>query len=254
MQFYGWSHVSKLRKPVDASRKQSSSGFHCYQLVCVFSEIALASSPLNFFLLLSGTSVLLTIFLLHWAVLLTPGANFLLVGQLAASGRRSTACTAALGVTTVTITWATLAILGIGLIISAHPLIRQVFQVAGGGYLCYLGLKLWRSQGGGTSIELNIGKWAAFRLGFFSNLLNPKTALFFCSVFGTSLPAHPSTLLVASAVALVYLNALVWYLFLALAFSHSRIQAGYNRYRGPFNKVSGAMMGGFGLKLVWTAL
>jgi threonine efflux protein len=199
-------------------------------------------------------SVLFTIFLLHWAVLLTPGANFLLVGQLAASGRRSTACAAAFGVTTVTITWATLAILGIGLIFSARPLIRQVFQVIGGAYLGYLGLKLWQSQGAGSaSIELNLGKWAAFRLGFFSNMLNPKTALFFCSVFGAALPANPGTLMATSAVALVYLNAVVWHLFLALAFSHPQIQAGYNRYRSPFNKVSGVLMGGFGLKLLLSA-
>ena len=200
-------------------------------------------------------SVLITIFLLHWAVLLTPGANFVLVGQLAASGQRSTACAAAFGVTTVTLTWATLAILGIGLIFSTHPTLRKGFQIAGGIYLGYLGLKLWRSQSAdAASPKLNLAKWAAFRLGFLSNLLNPKTALFFCSVFGTALPAAPGLLMVMSAVGLVYLNAVVWHLFLALAFSHPRIQAGYNRYRAPFNQVSGLMMGGFGLKLIWSAL
>ncbi len=200
-------------------------------------------------------SVLLTIFFLHWAVLFTPGANFVLIGQLAASGRRSTACAAALGVTTVTLTWATLAILGIGLIFSTHPTLRKGFQIAGGIYLGYLGLKLWRAQAADAAApQLNLAKWAAFRLGFLSNLLNPKTALFFCSVFGTALPPTPSTLMLASAVALVYLNAVVWHLFLALAFSHPRIQAGYNHYRAPFNKVSGLLMGGFGLKLIYATL
>ena len=41
-------------------------------------------------------SALLTIAVLHWLVLILPGANFLLVGQLAASGKRSTAYAAAL--------------------------------------------------------------------------------------------------------------------------------------------------------------
>jgi hypothetical protein len=49
-------------------------------------------------------STLLTIAVLHWLVLVIPGANVLLVGQLAASGKRSTACVAALGITTVTLT------------------------------------------------------------------------------------------------------------------------------------------------------
>ncbi|MFT6591775.1 MAG: threonine/homoserine/homoserine lactone efflux protein, partial [Rhodoferax sp.] len=34
-------------------------------------------------------SALVTIALLHWLILIIPGANFLLIGQLAASGKRS---------------------------------------------------------------------------------------------------------------------------------------------------------------------
>lgn len=201
------------------------------------------------------TSVLLTIFFLHWAILLTPGVNFVLIGQLAASGQRSTACAAALGITTVTLTWATLAILGIGLIFSTWPALRKGLQIAGGIYLAYLGLKLWHAHAAAAAApQLNLTKWAAYRLGFVSNLLNPKTTLFFCSVFGTALPPTPGVVMLISVVVLVYLNALVWHLFLALAFSHPRIQAGYNRYRAPFNKVSGLLMGGFGLKLIYTAL
>ena len=37
---------------------------------------------------------LITIAVLHWAVLILPGFNFLLIGQLAAAGKRSTALAA----------------------------------------------------------------------------------------------------------------------------------------------------------------
>lgn len=196
-------------------------------------------------------STLLTIGFLHWLVLLLPGANFLLVGQLAASGQRSTACVAALGVTTVTFTWASLAILGIGLVFNAHPAWRQALQLAGGVYLCHLGYKLWRTQGktsNTANIELSHG--AAFRLGFITNILNPKTALFFGSVFATALPTNASLALVVSAIALVYLNALVWHLFLALAFSHPRVQAAYARHTALLGKLAGVLVGAFGAKLI----
>lgn len=200
-------------------------------------------------------SALLTIAVLHWVVLLTPGANFLLVGQLAASGKRSTAGAAALGITTVTFTWATLAIMGIGIIFSAHPALRQFLQIAGGIYLCHLALKLWRSKDNGTVVrERELGHWAAFRLGFITNVLNPKTALFFGSIFATVLPAQPSVLMTAAAVALVYTNALVWHLFLALAFSHPQAQAVYTKHLRHFNRVAGAMVGAFGGKLIWSTL
>ena len=200
-------------------------------------------------------SVLLTIALLHWVVLLVPGVNFFLIGQLAASGQRSTACAAALGVTTVTLTWAILAILGIGIVFNAHPALRQAFQLAGGAYLGYLALKLWRAKATQVSQQpLKIGRWGAFRLGFVTNVLNPKTALFFGSVFASVLPANPSVFMIATAVALVYFNALVWHLFLALAFSHPPIQTAYGRHRNNFNKVSGALLGAFGTRLLWTTL
>ena len=200
-------------------------------------------------------STLLTIAVLHWLVLVIPGANVLLVGQLAASGKRSTACVAAFGITTVTFIWATLAVLGIGFVFGAHPMWRQALQTAGGVYLCYLGWKLWRSKGAAThSSELHLSAFAAFRLGFFTNILNPKTALFFGSIFATALPAHASVAVIASAVALVYVNALVWHLFLAVTFSHPRFQAAYARHLALFSKVSGAMVGAFGVKLIFSTL
>lgn len=200
-------------------------------------------------------STLLTIGFLHWLVLLLPGANFLLVGQLAASGKRACACAAAFGVTTVTFTWATLAILGIGLIFNAHPAWRQALQVAGGVYLCHLGWKLWRSQGmTANTAGIQLSNWAAFRLGFITNILNPKTALFFGSVFATALPANASLVLVASAVVLVYLNALVWHLFLAVAFSHPRVQVVYDDNMALFSKLAGVLVGAFGAKLILSTL
>ena len=89
---------------------------------------------------------LLTIAVLHWAVLILPGFNFLLIGQLAASGRRSTAMAAVVGMTTATLLWALLAVAGVGIVFTAHPVIRQLAQVAGGLYLLVqpAGGKWWR--------------------------------------------------------------------------------------------------------------
>ncbi len=196
-------------------------------------------------------TILLTIALLHWVVLLTPGVNFVLVSQLAASGHRKSALLAALGVTVVTLTWATLAILGVGIVFSTHPALRQFFQIAGGLYLCYVALRLWQSAGSTQSVaHERPTHWAAFRLGFLTNILNPKTALFFGSVFATALPHNPGIPLALAAVGLVYANALAWHVFLALAFSHPRVQAGYARQVGRLNRLSSALVGAFGVKLL----
>lgn len=194
---------------------------------------------------------LVSIALLHWAVLLVPGFNVVLIGQLAAGGSRATALLAVLGMTTGTLIWSSLAVLGVGAVFSAHPQLRFAAQIAGGVYLLYLAVKLWRS-GAATAEQAPTtpSKAAAFRIGLLTSLLNPKIALFYGSVFATSLPPSPSLLHVASAIAVVYANSVVWHTSLAYLFSQRGVQRIYVRNYARLTKASGAMVGAFGLRLL----
>lgn len=198
----------------------------------------------------------LTIAVLHWVALVTPGVNFVLILQLAAGSPRSVSLSAAAGITTVTFLWALLAILGMGAAFSAHPALRQAFQIAGGAYLCYVAWKLWRSPAAVTTEvkAVTTRRAAAFRMGFITNVFNPKTALFFGSVFATALPPSPGPAVLAGAVLLCWFNAVVWHVFLALAFSHGRIQSAYRRGRLAFNRGAAALVGAFGLRLLSNTL
>lgn len=198
----------------------------------------------------------LTIAVLHWVALVTPGVNFVLILQLAAGSPRSVSLSAAAGITTVTFLWALLAILGMGAAFSAHPALRQAFQIAGGVYLCYVAWKLWRSPAAvATEVRaVTTSRRAAFRMGFITNVFNPKTALFFGSVFATALPPSPGPAVLAGAVLLCWFNAVAWHVFLALAFSHGRIQSAYQRGRTVFNRGAASLVGAFGLRLLATTL
>lgn len=196
-------------------------------------------------------TTLLTVALLHWLVLITPGANVLLISQLAASGHRASACHAGVGIGVVAAVWALLAILGVNSLFALHPSLRLAVQIAGGIYLCYIAYKMWRS--GSPAEEQRIGQfapWTAFRMGILTNITNPKSALFFGSVFAAALPAEAEPLLLAAAVMLVFVNALVWHIALALALSHSAVQAGYTRYRKLLNRVCAGIIGAYGLRFL----
>ena len=88
---------------------------------------------------------LATIALLHWVVLVISGISFLLIGRLAAGGRRSTAFAAVAGMTSASLAWALPAVMGIGIVFALHPALRQFVQVGGGLYLLHLAFKLWGS-------------------------------------------------------------------------------------------------------------
>ncbi|NRF72140.1 LysE family transporter [Aquincola sp. S2] len=200
-------------------------------------------------------TTLLTIAVLHWMMLVTPGANVLLVSQLAASGHRRSAYFAGFGVSAVALGWALLAILGVQAVFAAMPQLRLALQIAGGVYLLYVALRLWRAGGSGDGAAGGaIAAGAAFRLGFLTNVMNPKSALFFGSVFATALPAAPEPALLAAAVALVFVNALAWHSLLAALLSQPRIQAAYARQRQRLNRIAAAIVGAIGLKLLATTL
>lgn len=195
---------------------------------------------------------------MHWILLVTPGANFFLVSQLAASGQRRTALQASLGICTVTLVWASLAVLGIGWVFHTYPWLRIAMQLGGGGYLLWLAWKLWPSAAPAGQTEsaapLRYSGWQAYRTGFLTNILNPKTALFFGSVFATALPHQPPVWLIACAVLLAWANAMTWHIFISLAFSQTLIQRWYARSAIQMTRLAALVIGGFGIKLLWTSL
>lgn len=196
-------------------------------------------------------ATLLTIWLLHVAALLSPGANLLLVSQLAASDRGKSALFAAFGVTLGALLWATFAVLGVHTVFGAFPGLRLGLQVLGGAYLLYVATRLWRSTGPKLGKPAPaISRSTAFRLGFLTNITNPKSALFFGSVFAASFPAEPGVALQISAVAMIVVNALCWHTLLAYLFSRPRVRAGYARSRNTANRVASALLGVLGLGLL----
>lgn len=200
-------------------------------------------------------SSLITIAILHWAVLLIPGFNFILIGQLAAGGSRQQAMAAVAGMVSATLIWATLALAGVGVIFSAHPLIRQVVQVSGGLYLLQLAYKLWRSGAApAVAQQASMSKALAFRTGFITSALNPKIALFYGSVFATALPAQPSVSMVSAALMLVLANSLLWHSSLAWLLSMPRVQQLYLLRYQRLTKFSAVLVGIYGVKLLLSVL
>jgi threonine efflux protein len=194
---------------------------------------------------------MLTLLLLHWAVLVTPGANVLLVMHLAANGARTAALYAALGITSVAVIWSVLALYGVQAIFDAHAALRPALQALGGIYLVYLAIRLWRSAFRGSVRRLpSASRLAAFGLGFMTNILNPKSALFFGSVFATALAPSSGLRSMAAVAAMVFCNALVWHVTLALAFSRPSIQRNYARHATAMNRGAGLLVGLFGTRMV----
>jgi threonine efflux protein len=199
-------------------------------------------------------STLFTVWLLHVAALVTPGANVLLVSHLAANGDRRAATYAAVGVTIGAVIWSSAAVLGVSALFVRVPALRLALQVAGAAYLIYVASRMWRAPLATAKQVGRLTRYRALRAGLLTNLSNPKAALFFGSIFSSALPSHPSVALLVASIALVLVNALGWHLLLAFLFSRQSVQVGYSARRATLARVAASVVGAFGLSLLATTL
>ncbi|WP_425145775.1 LysE family transporter [Deinococcus sp.] len=198
---------------------------------------------------------LLTVAVLHAALLIVPGPDVLFVSRAAAAHSRRAALLAGLGVSLSIACWAGFALLGVQAIFAAFPWIHTFIRVAGGLYLLWMGLQLWRasSQDAGgeerrTTPALNDRQ--AFRRGFLTNLGNPKPAVFFGSVFSNVIGAHASSALKTGAFGVIVALSIVWFVLVAYGMSAQPVQRAYLRAKRSLDRVAGTLLAGFGALLL----
>ena len=86
--------------------------------------------------------ILLTILAVYWVAVVSPGPNFLLVSQLAVSGRRRVGIQAGLGIAAGGTVWAILAMAGVAAILDHIAWLHTTIRLAGALYLLWFGVRL----------------------------------------------------------------------------------------------------------------
>lgn len=149
---------------------------------------------------------------------------------------------------------ASAAVLGVGALFRAAPALRLLLQIFGASYLLYVAFRLWRSSGSASSADAEMPSGSALRAGILTNLSNPKSVLFFGSVFSTALPDNPTVPVMLAAVAMMAFNSFWWHTLLACIFSSAPIRTQYVRRRHLLSRAGGAVLGAFGASLLWASL
>jgi threonine efflux protein len=185
----------------------------------------------------------------------SPGPAFFVVSRTAAGQSRRAGLAAALGVSSATVIWAFAAIHGLALLLGEAAWMFRLIQALGGAYLVYLGWQAFRHAPEPLpKVDPLIGApsgLAAYRRGFVVNMTNPKVMVFFASVFASVYtPGKPEWINLAVLV-VVALDEIAWYSLVALAFSSRPAQAAYGRAKRWIDRGFGALLGLFGLRLLW---
>ncbi|MGH9362007.1 MAG: LysE family transporter, partial [Thermoanaerobaculia bacterium] len=91
---------------------------------------------------------------------------------------------------------------------------------------------------------------AAFLRGALTNLSNPKSAVYFGSIFALFLKPGTPVWVQITAVGVVLANTLLWYGAVALLFSSAAVQRWYAAARRPLDRAAGVLMIAFGARLI----
>jgi threonine/homoserine/homoserine lactone efflux protein len=217
--------------------------------------------------LLPAVPQLLAFVVVAGLLTITPGADMALVMRHALSGGTRPAFLASLGICLGTLLWGAASALGVAVVFARSAFAFAVLKYVGGAYLVYLGARALRgavvSRGrpSGRPHEgpegpplrargLTNGQWRAFAQGLFTNLLNPKVAVFYVTFLPQFVvPDRPvlsqSLFLAAMHVAM----GLVWLTIYARFIDRMAAALLTDRVRRRIEAATGAVLMALGIRL-----
>ncbi len=197
------------------------------------------------FTLQPETNSYLTFMLVMLVGQLSPGPDFLLVVRNSLQhGLRGGLFTVA-GISTGIIVHATVAATGLALVLAVSPRAYRALLFVGALYLGWLGIKLLlslRKKPPSDAPDAAPSDGTAFREGLFTNLLNPKVAIFFSSILAQFLrPDSPPHERVLYPAIIVVEGALVWCL-VAFLLQKAPVRRRFLRFERPLNALFGVLL------------
>ena len=207
-------------------------------------------------------SLLLTICALHFVAQLSPGPDIILIAKSSASTTRRNTIQIFAGISLGIVLWVVLTLLGFTVLVEQFPWIQQVLMLIGGLFLAKMG---WAMLSGGlrslkqsSALEDVQAQSSAqknyFLLGLFTNLSNPKTLIYFSSVFSLALSSSASDYLKAQLAVIIPLQTFLTFVLLMLLLSQPKIKAVYQRSGSYIDILSGALFLIFALWLGYDAI
>jgi len=186
------------------------------------------------------------------ASLVSPGPNFIIVTKTSMSVSRAAGLFAGLGIAVASLTWAVMAMAGLGFLLTHFEWLHMMLQVAGALYLIWLGLKMIRNASKPLKpTGPSEAAWcSAMRRAYVVSMTNPKSVAFFGSIFALVIPAHAPVWLYCFIALTCFLLSALWYCGLAFFFSNPRVSAGFLRFKAGTERVMGVALSLIGDRLL----
>lgn len=190
---------------------------------------------------------------------ITPGVDTMLIIRNSARGGWRDGVISSFGICSGLFIHATVSAVGISVILLKTAWLFNTLKLAGACYLIWLGLCNWRAilknqqlliKNDLPAERLTLDSLRSLREGFLSNVLNPKTALFYMAFLPQFINPAQSALVQSLILAgLHFVIAMVWQSFLALTVNRAKNWLQQPKVNQIFGGMTGAVMIALGLRL-----
>lgn len=200
---------------------------------------------------------LLSVSVIAMFMAISPGSDFVMVTKNSMFHGRAAGLYSSLGIALAIWVHVAYSIAGLAVIISNSVVLFSVIKYLGAAYLIYVGWKTFKTtpqENVEHSHEYkSLSAFAAFKNGFISNVLNPKTTIFFLSLFTQVVnPETPIALQVVYG-AIICAAHLIWFSTISVFLSQPALLKKFNAMKSKIEKVVGSILIGFGVKVAMTA-
>jgi len=201
--------------------------------------------------------LIVTVTLVHLLALISPGPDFFLACrnsiQYSSTIGMWTAVGFGMGVaihisyTLFGLTWAS----------AQSNFLLDLIKYLGAIYLIYLGISSIFSKR--TLIQtttehtphLNINRFVAIRMGFLTNLLNPKATLFFLSLFTIIIGPEVKLSVIILLSFILVSSTIIWFSWVAIFLDQQKIRNLIEAYQLEFNRFFGLLLIVIGIRIGW---
>ena len=197
----------------------------------------------------------ITVVLLHLTVAVSPGPAVLMSARTGVTEGFRIGLALAAGIGAGAVVWATAALFGLSLLFEYAPALLVAFKVAGAAFLLYLAVKLWLHAA--EPLETGAPQTArslasGFKLGFLTQISNPKPAILFAAIFVGAVPTTAGWPVYAALLTAVFLNETLWNAFVAHMFSLPVVRNTYLGLKAGIDRVFGTILAALGIKIAAT--
>ncbi|MCU7553770.1 LysE family transporter [Alteromonas sp. ASW11-19] len=182
---------------------------------------------------------------------ISPGADFAMITRNSLLYRRRAGLCSALGVSVAIWVHVGYSIAGLAVIIANSPMAYTVIKYCGAAYLIYMGVTTIMSRHTiqAATSQGTMNALSAFKTGFLTNALNPKTTVFFLSIFTQVVDRATPVGIQLVYGAIISMAHLVWFSGVALFLTHPKLLRAFNNARHIIEGVVGVVLIGFGVKI-----